>query len=90
MAVPPIEVLPPPKTLAPVSPSKAHSEVSASQTIASDVPSVVVTIGEPSEVFVPGAHQATAAVGFAVPTPGVILIETRFPPSEHPTPVPPP
>jgi hypothetical protein len=71
---------------APVSPSKPQRLVLASHTIAFEVPSVVVTIGEPRPLF--DEHHATAAVGGE---PAVTLTTMRLPvPPElgHPTPPP--
>ncbi len=72
----------------PVSPSKPRRRPSSSapttHTIGSDLPSVVVTIGEPR----PGAaaHQATSARGGE---PGTRRAAVRFPPPEgQPTPEP--
>src|SRR5450631_3698961 len=89
-----ITVLVPSKSLAPVSPSNAHRchgpgelafpAQSVSQTMAFDVPSVVVTIGEPSVPF--AAHQTTVGVGGLV---AEIRTTMRLPPfpSGQPTPL---
>src|SRR5262249_45801204 len=80
---------PPSKITAPVSPSKARSRLSRSaptlQTIASDVPSVVVTIGEPRPCWV--AHHATPRVGGEV-APIRIAVRSPTRPSGQPTPRP--
>src|SRR2546425_644524 len=80
---------PPSKTTWPVSPSNPRRRLSPSaptlHTIASDRPSVVVTIGEPAPRW--SAHQATRTVGGDVAT---MLIAVRFPdrPPGQPIPLP--
>src|SRR6478736_1745584 len=61
------EPLPPSKTVSPVSPSTPLScPLLTNQTIAFDLPSVVVEIGAEGG-FGPGVHHATVAVGVEPP-----------------------